>query len=85
VLLSCLLNAYPENGLELFNTYDYWTCKELIDIANNSRIPPEIKIQEAENVKFNAYLDKYSRSKFGWLYLTPLNLWQIKATKDTNF
>jgi hypothetical protein len=77
--LNCLLSSYPENGLKLYNSLDYWQCRELLDISSNGRINPEGKLQLLENEVFNTFLDKYSLSKFNWLTLDePINLWNIK-------
>lgn len=79
MMLSCLLSAYPEHGLDLFKSLDYWQCKDLIDIANNAKINPTDKLQSSINNRFNKYLDDYSYKRFEWMYLPKkLNLWQIR-------
>jgi hypothetical protein len=77
--LACLLNAYPENGLELYRTLDYWQCKELIDIANDAKINAGDRLQQVENSLFNKFIDKFVDTKFDWNYLPEkLSLRQIK-------
>lgn len=79
MLLNCLLSSYPENGLALYNSLDYWQCRELLDISSSGRINPEGKLQLLENKIFNMFLDKYSLTKFNWYSLDkPMNLWDIK-------
>lgn len=78
------MSAFPENALKLYSNFDYWECKELLDIYNSSKINPENKMQELENNKFNMYLDKKAYNKFKWMYIsTPLNLYEInKKSKE---
>lgn len=83
MLLSCLIGAYPENGYELYRTRDYWSCRELIDIANNGRINPEDKLQKVANTAFNDLLDRRAYKKHSWMYLPEkYNLWQIQAKSN---
>lgn len=84
MLLNCLLAAYPENGLELYKTYDYWTCRELLDAYNSARINPEDKIQENLNKKFNKFLCSSDR-KYEWSHVGKQSLYQIykKTLADT--
>ena len=67
--------------MELYKKFDYWECRELIEISNDARINPGDRLQETENKKFNEFLDKYSNKKFNWEYLnTKYSLRQIKNT-----
>lgn len=68
ILLSCLLTAYPENGLEIYRKYDYWTCKELLDINSSGKENPANKIQLENNDRFNEYLDTFADKRITWQY-----------------
>lgn len=79
MMLACLMNNYPENGLELYKKFDYWKCKELIEISNDGRINPGDRLQEDQNNLFNSFLDKNCNKKMNWMYLdTEYNLKQIQ-------
>lgn len=79
VLLNCLLASFPENALAIYNTCDYWICKELLEINNNGKINQEEHLQNIENSVFNSYLNTYSNHKFNWLDIDEKkNLWQIR-------
>jgi hypothetical protein len=84
--LNCLLASFPESGLELYNTLDYWTCRELLDVGGDARINPEHKKQEEYNSKFANYLNKRHLKKFLWQEI-PLkkNLRQIKKSSYDAF
>jgi hypothetical protein len=79
IILNCLLTAFPEKGLELFNTLDYWECRDLLSISSNGKINSEDNNQKVENNIFNNYLDRYSNKKVAWFDLKEkLNLYEIK-------
>lgn len=71
--------SFPETGLQLYKSLDYWQCKELLDISSNAKRNPGDKLQQKENDRFNSYLDKTAYNKYKWKYLDkPFNLFQIK-------
>ena len=79
MLLHGLLVTFPENGLELYNTLDYWACKELLEVASSAKMNPGDKLQEVKNDAFNELLDDISYRKFPWECIpVKYNLWQIK-------
>lgn len=78
-----LLTAFPENGLTLYNTLDYWRCKDLLDINSNGKIDPGTRIQEDKNAAFNEFLDANSFKKLEWSFIEgKFNLWQIKKKSE---
>lgn len=83
-MLNALMGVYEHKGLDIYNTHDYYECRELLDIASGARQAPEDKLQELENDKFNKYLDKVSYNKFKWTHIDKKhNLWVIKDMSPT--
>jgi hypothetical protein len=66
MLLDCLLSAYPENGLTLYHTLDYWEVKDLLFVKGNRSKSPEVEIQECKNEVFNEYLNAEAYKKTDW-------------------
>lgn len=63
------MQSFPEHGLSLFKSEDYWTCKELIEISNNGKIYPEEKLQRKTNNLFNLTLDVLADKKLKWEHI----------------
>jgi hypothetical protein len=79
MLLHGLLSAFPENALALYNTLDYWECRDLLHINSNAKIDPGERLQEDKNSIFNVLLDGIAYRRLSWRYVEGRkNLWQIK-------
>ncbi|MGL5923683.1 hypothetical protein [Chroococcidiopsis sp.] len=72
MLLNSLLCAFPENGIELYRSIDYWQCRELLDLSSDGRMSSEDRIQAAENHVFNTYLDRTASNKIAWVEIEEL-------------
>lgn len=84
MLLHGLLVTFPENGLQLYNTLDYWACKELLEVSSSAKMSPGDKLQEVKNNAFNNMLDCISYRKVNWECLPEkYNLWQIKKRSSS--
>jgi len=78
-MLNALMNLYEHNGLKIYQTHDYYECRDLIESASASRQSPENKLQELANDKFNSYLDKVAYNKFKWTHMEERHkIWKIK-------
>jgi hypothetical protein len=83
ILLSTLITAFPENGLEMYKTLDYWECKDLLDIKGIGSCNPSDRLQLHKNNIFNDYLDSVAYSKFDWQFLpNKYNLFVIKRETE---
>jgi hypothetical protein len=69
MLLHGLLAAFPENALTLYNTLDYWGCRDLLHINSNAKIDPGEQIQEDKNAIFNELLDGLASRRLTWRYV----------------
>lgn len=83
ILLNSLLLSYPENGLELYRTLDYWECRDLLDIKSLAACNPGDRLQLHKNQIFNQYLDSTAYKKFEWQFLPKrYNLFAIKRETE---
>jgi hypothetical protein len=77
------MSAYPENGLQLYRTLDYWECKDLLDIKGISNCNPGDRLQLHKNGIFNQYLDEIAYKKVDWQFLPKkYNLFDIKRETE---
>lgn len=84
------MSAYPENGLQLYKTLDYWECKDLLDVKGLANCNPSDRLQLYKNDILNKYLDTVAYRKFEWQFLPKrYDLFGIKReteniTSDTS-